>query len=176
MIFESDDIRLRAVEPEDLDLLYRWENEEDNWKQSNTLVPYSKYTLKRYIASSHKSLFETGQLRLMITVPEKEKTIGIIDLYDFDHYHRRAGIGVLVADVNDRRKGYASSALKCIINYAFVTLSLHQIWCNILEGNEESIKLFTSHGFVICASRRDWVRVNDRFVTEFMLQLLNTRE
>jgi diamine N-acetyltransferase len=39
MILEGDGIKLRAVEPEDLELLYKWENEEINWKQSNTLVP-----------------------------------------------------------------------------------------------------------------------------------------
>ncbi|MFZ0473375.1 MAG: GNAT family N-acetyltransferase, partial [Bacteroidales bacterium] len=79
MILESDIVRLRAVEPEDLELLYTWENEEANWKQSNTLVPYSRYTLKRYIANSHKSLFETGQLRLMIDVTSGKRTVGTID-------------------------------------------------------------------------------------------------
>lgn len=172
MILEGDGIRLRAVEPEDLELLYRWENEEDNWKQSNTLVPYSKYILKRYIANSHKSLFETSQLRLMIDVTGEWRTIGTIDLFDFDHYHLRAGVGILIADPHDRKKGHGSAALECLIRYSFRTLALHQLWCNILEGNEESMKLFLSHGFELCATRKEWVRLNDSFVTEYMLQLL----
>ncbi|MCU0410280.1 MAG: GNAT family N-acetyltransferase [Bacteroidales bacterium] len=172
MILEGDGIRLRAVEPEDLELLYRWENEEDNWKQSNTLVPYSKYILKRYIANSHKSLFETSQLRLMIDVKGERRTIGTIDLFDFDHYHLRAGVGILIADPHDRKKGHGSAALECLIRYSFGTLGLHQLWCNILEGNEESMKLFLSHGFKLCATRSEWVRLNDGFVTEYMLQLL----
>ena len=56
MILENDGIRLRAIEPEDLELLYRWENDETNWKQGNTLVPYSRYILKKYIAGSGKSI------------------------------------------------------------------------------------------------------------------------
>lgn len=172
MILEGDGIRLRAVEPEDLELLYKWENEEDNWKQSNTLVPFSKYILKRYIANSHKSLYETSQLRLMIDVIPEVKTIGTIDLFDFDHYHLRAGVGILIADPHDRKKGHGSAALECLIRYAFGTLGLHQLWCNILEGNEESMKLFLSHGFTLCATRKEWVRANDHFVTEYMLQLI----
>lgn len=172
MILEGDGIRLRAVEPEDLELLYRWENEEDTWKQSNTLVPFSKYILKRYIANSHKSLYETSQLRLMIDVSEERKTIGTIDLFDFDHYHLRAGVGILIADMHDRKRGYGSAALECLMRYAFGTLGLHQLWCNILEGNEESMRLFLSHGFTLCATRKEWVRLNDRFVTEYMLQLI----
>jgi diamine N-acetyltransferase len=173
MILQGDGVRLRAVEPEDLELLYKWENEEANWKQSNTIVPYSKYILKRYIANSHKSLFETCQLRLMIDVPAEKKTIGTIDLFDFDLFHMRAGVGILIADQHDRKKGHASAALTSVIRYAFETLNLHQLWCNILEGNEESMSLFLHHGFVISATRKEWVRINGTFVTEYMLQLIN---
>lgn len=173
MILEGEGVRLRAVEPEDLELLYRWENEEANWRQSNTLVPYSRFVLKNYIANSHKSLFETGQLRLMIDVKESGKTIGTIDLFDFDHYNHRAGVGVLIADREDRKKGHASAALSCLIKYAFDTLQLHQLWCNILEGNTESMNLFLNHNFEVCATKREWVRTNGHFTAEFMLQLIN---
>ncbi len=60
------DIRLRALEPEDLELLYEWENNRSYWAVSNTITPYSKYTLKRFLENSHKTIYETGQIRLMI--------------------------------------------------------------------------------------------------------------
>ena len=173
MILECEGVRLRAPEPEDLELLYKWENEEVNWRQSNTLVPYSRFILKTYIANSHKSLFETNQLRLMIDVSATGKTIGTIDLYDFDHYHMRAGIGILIADANDRQKGYASAALGCLIKYAFKTLQLHQLWCNILEGNEESMNLFRHHNFTACGTKNEWIKANGRFISEIMFQLIN---
>jgi len=176
MILENDGIRLRAVEPEDLELLYSWENDETNWKQSNTLVPYSRYTLKKYIAGSGKSIYETSQLRLMIDVLPEARTVGTIDLYEFDHYHNRAGIGILIADQADRKKGYASSALICLVNYAFETLSLHQLWCNILENNTESLQLFTRHGFLICGSRKEWIRVSGGYETEYLLQLISSKK
>jgi diamine N-acetyltransferase len=173
MILENDGIRLRAVEPEDLELFYRWENDEANWKQSNTLVPYSRYTLRRYIAGSRKSIYETGQLRLMIDILPEGRTIGTIDLYEFDHYHNRAGVGILIADPADRNKGYASAALACLLNYSFETIGLHQLWCNILENNTESMRLFSRHGFEMCASRKDWVRGSGGYETEHTFQLIN---
>jgi diamine N-acetyltransferase len=173
MILEGDGVRLRAVEPEDLEFLYRWENDEVNWKQSNTLVPYSKYILKKYIDCSHQSIYETCQLRLMIDTVADNRTIGTIDIYDFDQYNMRAGVGILIANPHDRNKGHASAALNCIINYAFRTLNLHQLWCNILEGNEESMSLFLHHGFVLSSTKKEWVRVSGGYVTEYMLQLIN---
>lgn len=172
MILENDGIRLRAVEPEDLELLYKWENEEADWKSSTTLVPYSRYILKKYIASSHRSLYETCQLRLMIDVAPDDRTVGTVDLFEFDHYHMRAGVGILIADPHERKKGYASAALNCIIKYAFGTIGLHQLWCNILEGNDESMNLFRHHGFEVCATRKEWIRVSNRFETEYTLQLI----
>ena len=38
-------IRLRAIEPEDLDLLYQIENDSSLWDVGTTNVPYSRYTL-----------------------------------------------------------------------------------------------------------------------------------
>lgn len=66
-------IRLRALEPEDLELLYQWENESSYWIISNTVSPFSKYTLKRYMENSHKSIYETGQLRLMVELIDTKK-------------------------------------------------------------------------------------------------------
>jgi len=167
------DISLRALEPEDLELLYEWENNYKNWVISNTITPFSKYILKRYLEDSHKSIFETGQLRLMIDHEKDKTTIGTIDIFDFDPFHKRAGLGILIANESYRRKGYAAMALSCIIDYSFKTLQLHQLYCNILENNTESIELFKKHGFVQTGIKKDWIKSTDQFSDEYMFQLIN---
>ncbi len=171
MKFEK--INLRALEPEDLELLYQWENNDQYWVISNTVTPFSRFTLKRYLKHSHKNIYETGQLRLMIEVIPDKKTIGTIDIFDFDPFHRRAGIGILIAEEDQRRKGYASMAIKCLIRYCFTSLQLHQLWCNILATNCESIDLFTKMGFEKIGTKKEWVKTVDGYIDEFMFQLLN---
>jgi diamine N-acetyltransferase len=167
------DINLRAPEPEDLELIYEWENNNSYWLISNTIVPFSRFTLKRYIENSHKNIFETGQLRLMIDHIADKKTIGTIDIFDFDAFHKRAGLGILIADVDYRRKGYAGMALKCLIDYCFKTLQLHQLYCNILANNCESMELFTKHGFVLIGIKKDWVKSADGYLDEYIYQLID---
>jgi len=167
------EIRLRAIEPEDMELLYSWENNNSWWIISNTIAPFSRYTLKRYIRNSHKNIYETGQLRLMIELIKEKQTIGTIDIFDFDHFHKRAGIGILIAVEEQRRKGYATMALKCLSDYCFRTLQLHQLWCNILANNRESIELFTKQGFVQIGIKKDWVKTVDGYLDEYMFQMLN---
>jgi diamine N-acetyltransferase len=171
MIYEK--IRLRALEPEDLELLYKWENNESYWIISNTASPYSRYTLKRYLKNSHKTIYETGQLRLMIDLIDEKVTIGTIDIFDFDPFHKRAGIGILIADESYRRKGYATMAIKCLTGYCFKTLQMHQLYCNILATNTESLDLFTKLGFIQIGIKKEWVKSADRYIDEHMFQLID---
>lgn len=168
-----DKINLRSLEPEDLELLYEWENNEAYWIISNTTVPFSKYTLKRYLENSHKNIYEAGQLRLMIEIAGERKAIGAIDLFDFDPFHLRAGLGILIADEKERRKGYASMALRALTDYCFSTLQLHQLYCNILSNNCESIDLFRKLGFVQIGIKKDWIRTPQGWLDEHMFQLIS---
>ncbi|GAB4147965.1 MAG: GNAT family N-acetyltransferase [Bacteroidia bacterium] len=164
-------IRLRALEPHDVETLYKWENDTAVWKASNTIAPYSRFVLEQYIASSHLDLYTNKQLRLMITTKEG-KDIGCIDLFDFEPHHQRAGIGILIGNREDRQKGYASEALTLLIQYCFYQLHLHQLYANVMVDNEESVLLFQKHKFLITGIKKEWVRVGDGFVDELLMQLV----
>jgi len=173
---KCEEVSLRAPEPEDLGLLYSWENNNSYWVISNTLTPFSKFTLKRYLEDSHKTIFETGQVRLMIDHIADKKTIGTIDIFEYDSFHSRAGLGILIAEESYKRKGYATMALKCIINYCFKTLLLHQLYCNILEDNCESMDLFAKVGFQRIGIKKDWMKTAGGYLDEYMFQLVNPDE
>jgi len=68
VLLENEKLRLRAVEPQDLDRLYVWENNPALWIVGNTRQPYSKYALKQYILQSDKDIYESRQLRLMMEI------------------------------------------------------------------------------------------------------------
>jgi diamine N-acetyltransferase len=170
------DISLRALEPEDLELLFEWENNVKNWEISNTIAPFSIFILKRYLEESHKSIYETCQLRLMIDYVPDKATIGTIDIFDFDPFHKRAGLGILIANEAYRRKGLGSMALACIIEYGFKTLQLHQLYCNILANNTESIELFRKLGFIQSGIKKDWIKSLDKYSDEHLFQLINNKD
>ncbi len=170
---EYKSIKLRALEPEDLELLYNWENNESYWIISNTVSPFSKYILKRYLENSHKTIYETSQLRLMIDHIQDKVTIGTIDLFDFDPFHNRAGVGILLANEAYRRKGYATMSLTCIIDYCFKTLKLHQLYCNILDNNCESMDLFKKQGFIQAGIKKEWIKTANGYLDEYLFQLIS---
>lgn len=147
------DIKLRAMEPDDLDFLFVWENDESSWDVSNTVVPYSRHQLEDYIRNSG-DIYSSRQLRLVICF--SEEPVGLIDLYDFDPHHLRAGIGVLIGNKRFRQKGIASASIKIMIGYAFKHLHLHQLFCHISDTNQSSRKLFENNGFIHSGTLKEW--------------------
>jgi diamine N-acetyltransferase len=164
---------LRALEPEDLNFLESVENDESLWEVSGTLTPFSKYILKQYLSQAQQDIFEAKQLRLVICETDSEKSVGLIDLFDFDPQNKRAGIGIVIS-VENRRKGFANDALKTLIDYSFKTLQLHQLYANILEDNIMSLTLFKNQKFEIVGLKKDWNYYNNTYKNEWLLQLLNT--
>ena len=149
MNIEGTIIRLRAVEPDDADLLYAWENDCALWAVSGTTEPFSREQMARFVERQlgGGDLLHTGQLRLMIdTKPtllssEKPRTVGTIDLFDYDPVARRAGIGILVYGADDRGRGYASDAVETLCRYAREVLDLHQLWCGGCPQRSEPVPL-----------------------------------
>lgn len=82
-MFAADNIRLRALEPEDLEWLYSVENDEELWQWGSSNVPYSRYSLKTYIAESRHDIYADGQLRLVIETEDEHLVLGCVDLIDF---------------------------------------------------------------------------------------------
>jgi diamine N-acetyltransferase len=165
-------MNLRAIEPEDLEFLFEIENNEAIWEVSHTQVPFSKYVLKQYLENAHLDIFETKQIRLLIEEKNTKNRMGMVDLFDFNPQHRRAGIGILVHP-KFQKKGVASIALEMIIRYAFSQLNLHQLYANIITNNKQSISLFKKNNFVMVGEKKDWILSNGAFKNEFLFQLIN---
>ena len=169
----GEKIHLRALEPEDLPLLYAWENDTENWTVSNTTAPFSKHILQQFIETSSQDIYVNRQLRMMVVENATGRTIGCVDVFEFDPGHQRAGIGILI-DESARCQGYGLESILLAKDYLFNKVGVHQIFCNIMEDNKHSISIFQKAGFEICGRKREWVRTPKGWIDELMLQTFNT--
>lgn len=173
MLLENDILYLRALEPEDLEFLYKWENDSDLWQYGSTLSPYSKMIIRQYINDSLSSdIFQVKQLRLMIILKSENRAIGTIDLYELDIHHSRAGVGVLI-DKDYRQRGYSKQALSLTIQYAFELLNLNQIFAHVAKNNLMSLNLFANLGFETTGCMKNWLKIEKQYEDMYILQLFN---
>lgn len=170
-MLENDAILLRALEPEDLSLLYKWENDANWWHVGDTINPYSKYILRQYIANSDKTIYENKQLRLMVTLKNSGQAIGMIDLFDYEHHHRRVGVGILI-DPAFQHQGFAFQSFQLVISYCINFLDIHTLYAHVLPENEYSIALFEKLGFERTARLKDWIRKENVYSDMFLYQFI----
>ena len=174
-LLTGTNVRLRALEPKDVDLLFEMENDTSVWQVSSTLAPYSKFQLEQYVLNAPNDVYTNHQLRLMIDLLDPVKgnqTAGAVDIYDLDPLHQRAGVGILIIEPF-RNKGIGNQAMEILISYAFTTLRLNQLFCNISNDNEPSIRLFKKLGFQLCGVKKEWLRDGEFWKDELMFQLLS---
>ena len=150
-------MHLRALEPDDLDFLFALENDPDIWGVSDTLAPVSRHVLRRYLEHAGADFYVVRQQRLAITTEIGSPAVGIVDLFDHDPLHQRAGVGITIM-AGQRRHGHARHALELLKNHARDVLRLHQIYATVGADNAASQKLFRAAGFRRVGTRHGWLR------------------
>lgn len=166
-------IYLRAMEPEDLEFLYKLENDPAIWEISGTVAPYSKHVLRQYLENAHRDIYDVKQLRLAICL-RNDNIIGLIDLFDFDPKNRRAGLGIVVLEAAERNKGVGAESIALLMDYAFSSLDLRQLFANVGSDNEASIHLFKKLGFTEVGVKKDWIFSNGKYKNEVLFQKIHT--
>ena len=179
MTEQQIDIILKAIEPPDVHLLLKWENNSDIWSISETVEPLSKYKLDTYIKQTLTfDVFGLRQLRLMIhrilnSDLDLTEPIGTIDLFEFNPIHKHAGIGIMLLK-EYQGQGVGKIALDQFLTYCFEKLQLHSVYANISETNINSIKFFENYGFTKVAEYKEFLYEDEKFVSQLTYQYVNT--
>lgn len=150
-------IALRALEPSDLDLLYKWENDTDVWTATDTQAPYSRHVLRQFIESHTGDIYTSRQLRLIITLKSTGEAIGTVDFTDFDPLNNRAELGMLIAHEH-QGQGYGRMALQLIKQYACEHIGLRQLYVVIADTNAACLSIFEKEGFEATGHLKAWIK------------------
>lgn len=147
----ADYIYLRNVLPTDAPIIFAWENNPENWEVSNTERCFTLNEIEEFV-NQPQDIYLNQQLRFIICKNNNNKPIGCIDLFDYEE-GKSVGVGILIADKKFRNKGYATQALKLLIDYCRNELKVANIFCNIFKTNTPSIRLFEYCGFKFIEER-----------------------
>lgn len=162
-------VKLRAVEPEDVDRLYILENDQAIWPFGSNQAPLSHHQLWEYANNYDANPFSSGQLRLIIASADNN-ICGIVDLYDIDARNSRAMVGIMIAP-EFRNRQLATDALRQLSEYSRNILGLSLLAADIPADNEPSLKLFSRCGYQNIGERPAWYRRGSSAVSARLFQL-----
>lgn len=136
---------LRPVKSEDFEFVMECENNPEMWPISETPGPFDEATIRDFIEMSG-NLKVNGQERWVI-FDEHKSYVGLLDLFSYDHDSKSAGVGIMIADTANRKKGYAGDALVTLINNLKEHNRVLCLQALIYTDNEPSRRLFEKCGF-----------------------------
>ena len=142
-LLSNETVTLRALEPTDLDTLYRWENDTTLWAVSDTVAPYSREALWHYLQEYTGDIYAQRQLRLMVTLTSDGSPVGTIDFFNFDPLNNRAEMGLFIA-AEHRGKGLGRQALDLLTAYARDHIGLRQLYVFIGLDNKACLDLYVA--------------------------------
>lgn len=143
MLLHGEKCSLRSVESKDIDTILLWENDSEVRRFSDNEKIFTREDIETFVRNQQYDIATTEQQRFMIDAPDG-RSVGAIDLFDYDG--STACIGILVYAYQDRRKGYATDALRTLIRYAR-NLRISVLHATVATDNPASLRLFGSCGF-----------------------------
>ena len=170
-LLSNDTLTLRALEPTDLDTLYRWENDTALWTVSDTIAPYSREALWHYLENYTGDIYAQRQLRLMIVLNSDGSPVGTIDYLNFDPLNNRAELGLFIT-AEQRGKGLGRQALDLLTAYSREHLGLRQLYVFIAMDNEVCLKLFEDYGYRRAGILQSWVKRGSTYRDVALLQMI----
>ena len=153
---------LTAPEPEDLDFVFRIENDPVVWPVSDCHMPYSRYALREYLLGCKNDFFAEKQLRLMVRPDDCREAVAIVDLFNFSPIDDRAEVGIIVSP-EQRRQGIGTEAVSMLCDYAGQTLGLRLLVAYVPVTNEASLRLFANCGFEKVAVLPEWSKIGPKW-------------
>jgi RimJ/RimL family protein N-acetyltransferase len=145
-IWQTERIRLRAIEPADWEVFFRW-NQDDEMTRALDWVwfPQSREAVRRW--AEEASLSKPVDDAYHWVIEDRDETVvGSIATH---HCDRRSGTFAYGLNVlpEHRRRGYARDAIEVVLRYFFQELRYQKVTVEVYAFNEASIRLHQQLGF-----------------------------
>jgi diamine N-acetyltransferase len=151
---------IRGLELRDLTHMYEWMHDAE--VTSNLQADFANFTIEKveaFIKSSMEQTKESENLHFAI-VDEKDNYMGTISLKNINRKDKNAEYAIVTRKCA-HGKGYAASATKDILEFAFEELELEKVYLYVSVNNIGANKFYYKCGFVEEGVFRKHLRIKD---------------
>ena len=158
-------VMLRAMEPEDMELLRETVNDPEIERMvGGWSFPVSKYQQMKWY---EQVVGDQRNLRFIVETLDTKETIGMVNLVDIDWKNRSAFHGIKLKREAPKRHGYATDAVITLMEYAFEELQLVRLDGSWVEYNTASISLYKKCGWKIEGTKEKSVFHQGRYYSMY---------
>ena len=144
---------IRPIEEDDIDLIYRWYNDQEVNLWSSGAWPLNTLQSKDQIAE--KFLDGSPDTYRYAILDENELLIGTTGFKELNIPGRSATLYVVIGNKAYWGKGYGSDALITFVRFLFTQWNFHRISLDTWDENIRAIKAYEKVGFKIEGRQRE---------------------
>ena len=158
----GEEVRLRAIEPDDAEHFYRWNLDSELARQLDFVWPPSSLaSVQAWTAEQAQRKLKDDEFHWVIESREGQP-VGSISTHHCDARHGTFSYGVAVADEH-RGRGYAAAAIRLVLCYYFEELRYHKANVCVHSYNVASLRLHDRLGFAREGAQREVVYTRGRY-------------
>ncbi|OLR90044.1 GNAT family N-acetyltransferase [Actinokineospora bangkokensis] len=166
-------VRLRPLEPEDVDALWRWHNDPDVTRWLTERFPESLAELRKRFAERGPNTYE----RVMLGIRQlaDDRLIGVCALHGADPRFGRAELDIYLGEKDAWGRGNAAEAMRLLCAYGFDELRLHSIQLTVVAANTDARRLYRRVGFREVGTTREAFRRAGQWHDVVVMDLLEPK-
>lgn len=173
MIAENE-IRLRALEKEDLPRCVAWLNDPEVIAGLMLYTPLSLGQEEAWYDKILKHPVEEQPLAIEILVNGTWIHVGVIGLDTINWQSRCGEVGIFIGEKSFWNQGWGTRAMRLMLKHGFNTLNLNRIKLFVYETNQRAIQSYKKAGFIEEGRMRQERFINGKYVDAIFMGILRS--
>lgn len=146
---------------DNLDLYYKWINDQKVRIFSRNEVPHTKEDIKKWFEEPSQGESKK-HIGFELWHKEDKRVIGNGGLSRIDYIVRKANIWMVIGEKDYWGKGLASEGVKLILDYTFKEINLNKVYAGVFEPNIASWSCAEKVGFRIEGRLKNYIYVDGK--------------
>lgn len=174
-MIQGNQVRLRAIEREDLPTFVRWLNDPEVSRGISLFLPISETDEEAWYENQQK--LDPADRSLAIEIqpdPEQEEWVfvGSCGYLQRSWRNRSAEIGLQIGEKKYWNQGFGTRVVELMLKFGFQELNLHRIWLQVFESNPRAIRAYEKAGFQLEGRFRDGFYLEGHYVDVMIMSML----
>jgi len=171
MIYGKD-VRLRAIEPDDLPRFVTWFNDPDVRDGLSQFLPMSLVEEEKWFEDFISRDPLEKPFAIDVLEDEAWVHVGSAGLFTFDHQARRAELGIAIGAKQYWDRGHGTNAVKLLLRHAFENLNLNRVSLVVFESNPRAIHVYKKVGFIEEGRMREFHFSGGKYCDTLIMSML----
>ena len=170
---ETERLLLRKITDEDAEQLYKNIYNDFEYCKYYYQLPFEVFENYKPLVEKYKEYYENGNhFRWCIVLKDTNEIIGTVLLHTKNLLDNNCKIGYIIGK-KYTKNGYAKEAVKAVLDFGLNKANFHRIDAEIVESNDDSIKLAESVGMHFESLREDGYKIGDNYYNQKVYTMIN---